>query len=176
MESNHNQMLQVMASLTAHIKHQVREIQHLRQIHPGPTSKGRFSAKPTGCIKKSALLVVPRGEVMGWALRCPRRSMSQSRGREQASTASGKAASGMSSDERNQMQISARSLMPPPRPMIPSTSRGNSCTPINTSNGRNATYSSDRGFSSSQTGQSSNISSNSEASRRQRKRRPKKKN
>ena len=75
-----------------------------------------------------------------------------------------------------QMQISARSLMPPPRPMIPSTSRGNSCTPINTSNDRNATYLNDRGFSSSQTGQSSNISSNSEASRRQRKRRPKKKN
>lgn len=93
--------------------------------------------------------------------------------REQASTASGKAASGMSSDERN--QISARSLMPPPRPMKPSTSRGNSCTPLNASNGRNATYSGDRGFSSSQTGQSSNISSNSEASRRRRKRRPKKK-
>ncbi|KAI6693382.1 hypothetical protein NL676_021092 [Syzygium grande] len=36
--------------------------------------------------------------------------------REQASSASGKAASGMSSDEKNQSQVSARALMPPPRP------------------------------------------------------------
>ncbi|GAU25852.1 hypothetical protein TSUD_31170, partial [Trifolium subterraneum] len=36
--------------------------------------------------------------------------------REQASSASGKAVSGMSSDEKNQRQISARALMPPPRP------------------------------------------------------------
>ncbi|KAL0368355.1 UNVERIFIED_CONTAM: hypothetical protein Scaly_1054400 [Sesamum calycinum] len=36
--------------------------------------------------------------------------------RDQASSASGKAASGMSSDERNQRQISARALMPPPGP------------------------------------------------------------
>nr|XP_043637985.1 rRNA-processing protein EFG1 [Erigeron canadensis] len=35
--------------------------------------------------------------------------------REQASSASGKAASEMSSDERNQRHISARALMPPPR-------------------------------------------------------------
>ncbi|PWA57742.1 hypothetical protein CTI12_AA404220 [Artemisia annua] len=34
---------------------------------------------------------------------------------EQASSASGKAASGMSSDERNQRHVSARTLMPPPR-------------------------------------------------------------
>ncbi|KAL3812527.1 hypothetical protein ACJIZ3_013795 [Penstemon smallii] len=36
--------------------------------------------------------------------------------RELASSASGKATSGMSSDERNQRQISARALMPPPGP------------------------------------------------------------
>ncbi|KAG2402094.1 uncharacterized protein HKW66_Vig0232900 [Vigna angularis] len=36
--------------------------------------------------------------------------------REQASSASGKGVSGMSSDEKNQRQISARALMPPPRP------------------------------------------------------------
>ncbi|WCJ23915.1 hypothetical protein M5689_005912 [Euphorbia peplus] len=36
--------------------------------------------------------------------------------REQASSTSGKAASGMSSDERNQRQMSARALMPPPGP------------------------------------------------------------
>ncbi|CAL1411207.1 unnamed protein product [Linum trigynum] len=36
--------------------------------------------------------------------------------REQASSTSGKAASGMSSDEKNQRDISARALMPPPRP------------------------------------------------------------
>ncbi|KAK1362482.1 rRNA-processing protein EFG1 [Heracleum sosnowskyi] len=36
--------------------------------------------------------------------------------REQASSTSGKAASGMSSDEKNQRQLSARALMPPPGP------------------------------------------------------------
>lgn len=109
--------------------------------------------------------------------------------REQASSASGKTTSGMSSDERNQKQVSARSLMPPPRPMKPSTSRANTrapsnkpstsrantWAPSNTSNNRNISYSSDRGLSNSQTGQSSNISSNSEPSKRRRKRRPKKK-
>lgn len=42
--------------------------------------------------------------------------------REQTSSASGKAASGMSSDEKNQRQISARALMPPPRPSNKSNS------------------------------------------------------
>ncbi|XP_052107533.1 uncharacterized protein LOC110273580 [Arachis duranensis] len=45
-------------------------------------------------------------------------------GREQASSVSGKAVSGgMSSDEKNQRQISARALMPPPRPSNKKLSR-----------------------------------------------------
>ncbi|KAM7255864.1 hypothetical protein ACFE04_011605 [Oxalis oulophora] len=74
--------------------------------------------------------------------------------REQASSASGKATSGMSSDERNQKRVSARALMPPPRPTNnpssnsaraqsrfgpssskrPSTQRTEIFTPSNTSN------------------------------------------
>lgn len=92
--------------------------------------------------------------------------------REQASSASGKAASGLSSDERNQKQKSARSLMPPPRPQKSLTRRN--FTSRNTSNHRNLN-SNKREFSNSQTGQSSNMSSNSDAPKRRRKRRPKKK-
>ncbi|CAO2821487.1 unnamed protein product [Amaranthus hypochondriacus] len=97
--------------------------------------------------------------------------------REQASSASGKAASGLSSDDKNQKQKSARSLMPPPRPKKSSAHRNvyaSRNTSRNTSNPR-AAYSGNRGSSNSQTGQSSNMSSNSDAPKRKRKRRPKKK-
>ncbi|XP_059447228.1 rRNA-processing protein EFG1 isoform X2 [Corylus avellana] len=113
--------------------------------------------------------------------------------REQASSASGKAASGMSSDERN--QISARALMPPPRPATitassssrsqsrfgPSSSKNKSTlraemsTSSNTSNGRSGSAFKSRGSSKSKSGHSSNLSSNSDAHKPRRKRRPKKK-
>ncbi|CAL5413427.1 unnamed protein product [Camellia sinensis] len=114
---------------------------------------------------------------------------------EQASSASGKAASGMSSDERNQRQISARALMPPPRPSTNSFSNlahaksrfgGSSskkqslrrdavCTSSNTSNSTSESSFRNRGSSDSQVGHSSNLSSNSDARKPRRKRRPKKK-
>ncbi|XP_030456715.1 rRNA-processing protein EFG1-like isoform X1 [Syzygium oleosum] len=114
--------------------------------------------------------------------------------REQASSASGKAASGMSSDEKNQSQVSARALMPPPRPSNKSFSasvRGKSrfgstsstnqsvqraelSTSSNTSNSRSRSFHA-RGSSHSRTGLSSNLSSNSDAHKPRRKRRPKKK-
>nr|POF22595.1 rrna-processing protein efg1 [Quercus suber] len=113
--------------------------------------------------------------------------------REQASSASGKAASGMSSDERN--QISARALMPPPRPSANSVStsgrsqsrfgpsssknkliqRAEMSTSSNTSNSRSGSSYKSRSFSNSKTGHSSNLSSNSDAHKPRRKRRPKKK-
>ncbi|XP_068332650.1 rRNA-processing protein EFG1-like isoform X2 [Pyrus communis] len=129
--------------------------------------------------------------------------------KEQASSASGKATSGMSSDERN--QISARALMPPPRPSSnsrsssvraqsrfgPSSSKNSSKKPAemttssntsnsrsgtsfntsnsNTSSSRSETSFKDRGSSNSTAGQSSNLSSNSDAHKPRRKRRPKKK-
>nr|POF22596.1 rrna-processing protein efg1 [Quercus suber] len=115
--------------------------------------------------------------------------------REQASSASGKAASGMSSDERNQRQISARALMPPPRPSANSVStsgrsqsrfgpsssknkliqRAEMSTSSNTSNSRSGSSYKSRSFSNSKTGHSSNLSSNSDAHKPRRKRRPKKK-
>ncbi|OMO95592.1 Glycoside hydrolase, family 47 [Corchorus olitorius] len=114
--------------------------------------------------------------------------------REQASSASGKAASGMSSDERNQRQVSARALMPPPRPSTKSFSnsvRGKSrfgasssrnssiqraemSTSSNTSNSRGGSSFKAGGSSNSKTGNSSNLSSNSDARKPRRKRRPKK--
>lgn len=118
--------------------------------------------------------------------------------REQASSASGKAASGVSSDEKNQSQVSARALMPPPRPSnksfsasvhgksrFGSTSRTNqsvrraevstsSNTSSNTSNSTSRSFHA-RGSSNSRTGLSSNLSSNSDAHKPRRKRRPKKK-
>ncbi|KMT12669.1 hypothetical protein BVRB_4g091250 [Beta vulgaris subsp. vulgaris] len=93
--------------------------------------------------------------------------------REQASSASGKAASGLSSDERNQKHKSARSIMLPPLPQK-SLARRYSGTSRKTVNLMD-TSSYNRGFSNSQTGQSSNMSSNSDAPKRRRKRRPKKK-
>ncbi|KAL8128885.1 hypothetical protein V2J09_018040 [Rumex salicifolius] len=116
--------------------------------------------------------------------------------REQASSTSGKATSGMSGDEKNQKQISARALMPPPRPSAsgsftssrnnnssrfpPSSSSSSSRNkPLGRSNlsshGRSFSSSSERGFSNSHTGHSSNVSSSSEARKPRRKRRPKKK-
>ncbi|XP_022974416.1 rRNA-processing protein EFG1 isoform X1 [Cucurbita maxima] len=116
--------------------------------------------------------------------------------REHASSTSGKAASGMSSDERNhqRQQISARALMPPPRPTksFPSSAQARSkpgsslrkfstnrraevSSSSNTSSSRSGSSFKVRGSSNSQTGHSSNISSNSDAHKPRRKRRPKKK-
>ncbi|VFQ86357.1 unnamed protein product [Cuscuta campestris] len=115
--------------------------------------------------------------------------------RDQTSSASGKAASGMSSDEKNQKQISARSLMPPPRPSSKSfsgsqqnksrfggsmskkpsfqvrevSSSGNTSDSINRS-----TFRKGRSLDSL-AGNSGNQSSNSDARKPRRKRRPKKK-
>ncbi|KAF9674043.1 hypothetical protein SADUNF_Sadunf10G0086900 [Salix dunnii] len=113
--------------------------------------------------------------------------------REPASSASGKAASGMSSDERN--QIAARALMPPPRPSnnlhansvhaqskFGASSSKNSwkqraeiSTSSNTSSSRSGSSFRAGGSSSTRTGHSSNLSSNSDAHKPRRKRRPKRK-
>ncbi|XP_012069753.1 rRNA-processing protein EFG1 isoform X2 [Jatropha curcas] len=113
--------------------------------------------------------------------------------REQASSTSGKAASGMSSDERNQM--SARALMPPPRPSNNSrpnstrtqsrfgasssknswTQRAEISTSSNTSSSRSGSSFKAGGSSNTRSGHSSNLSSNSDAHKPRRKRRPKKK-
>ncbi|XP_027366206.1 rRNA-processing protein EFG1-like isoform X3 [Abrus precatorius] len=106
--------------------------------------------------------------------------------REQASSASGKAVSGMSSDEKN--QISARALMPPPRPSNKMLSRFGSSsgqnssvqrseisTSSNTSNSKSSSDFKIRGPSRSGTGHGSSLSSNSDAHKPRRKRRPKKK-
>ncbi|KAJ9154226.1 hypothetical protein P3X46_027584 [Hevea brasiliensis] len=115
--------------------------------------------------------------------------------REQASSTSGKAASGMSSDERNQRQMSARALMPPPRPSNNSLSnsvhaqsrfgasssksswmqRSEISTSSNTSSSRSGSSFKAGGSSNTRTGHSSNLSSNSDAHKPRRKRRPKKK-
>ncbi|KAF4352755.1 hypothetical protein F8388_003408 [Cannabis sativa] len=115
-----------------------------------------------------------------------------------ASSASGKAASasGVSSDERNyQRHISARALMPPPRPSTKSfsnevrgkskfapsssrnfsTHRGEVSTSTATSNSLSGSSFKSRGSSNSGTTQGSNLSSNSDAYKPRRKRRPKKK-
>ncbi|KAE8668072.1 ATP sulfurylase 1 [Hibiscus syriacus] len=108
---------------------------------------------------------------------------------EQASSASGKAASGMSSDERNQRQVSARALMPPPRPSSNSFSnsvaaksrfgfspmqRAEMSASSNTSNSRSGSSFKAGESSNSKTGNNSNLSSNSDARKPRRKRRPKK--
>ncbi|XP_047153476.1 rRNA-processing protein EFG1-like isoform X2 [Vigna umbellata] len=106
--------------------------------------------------------------------------------REQASSASGKGVSGMSSDEKN--QISARALMPPPRPSNMKLSRFGSSsgqhssiqrsdisTSSNTSNSKSSSDFKVRGPSRSGTGHGSSLSSNSDAHKPRRKRRPKKK-
>ncbi|MBA0856848.1 hypothetical protein Goshw_003872 [Gossypium schwendimanii] len=107
--------------------------------------------------------------------------------------ASGIAASGMSSDERNQKQVSARALMPPPRPSSnsfsnsvraksrfgSSSSRNSSIRRTQMSTSSNTSKSSSSSFkagesSNSKTGNNSNLSSNSDARKPRRKRRPKK--
>ncbi|XP_017412359.1 rRNA-processing protein EFG1 isoform X2 [Vigna angularis] len=106
--------------------------------------------------------------------------------REQASSASGKGVSGMSSDEKN--QISARALMPPPRPSNMKLSRFGSSsgqhssiqrsdisTSSNSSNSKSSSDFKVRGPSRSGTGHGSSLSSNSDAHKPRRKRRPKKK-
>lgn len=99
--------------------------------------------------------------------------------REPASSASGKAASGMSSDERDQKLMSARVLMPPPR-ALPSN-RNHSAKKIMISTPSNTTYSRSGpslrsgGSWNSKTDHNSNLSSNSDARKPRRKRRPKKK-
>ncbi|CAH9083635.1 unnamed protein product [Cuscuta epithymum] len=117
--------------------------------------------------------------------------------REHASSTSGKAASGMSSDERNQREISARSLMPPPRPSSksfsgsvhkksrfggslsskkPSSFRGRELSSSsNTSDSINRSAFRKGHSLDSLAGNSGNQSSNSDARRPRRKRRPKKK-
>ncbi|KAL0302816.1 UNVERIFIED_CONTAM: hypothetical protein Sangu_3076600 [Sesamum angustifolium] len=114
--------------------------------------------------------------------------------RDQASSASGKAASGMSSDERNQRQISARALMPPPGPSgkpFSSSAKNKSrfagssskkpynraeiSTSSNTSSSISRSSFRKRGPMDSTTGNSGNLSSNSDARKPRRKRRPKKK-
>ncbi|URE27374.1 hypothetical protein MUK42_26202 [Musa troglodytarum] len=99
--------------------------------------------------------------------------------REPASSASGKATSGMSSDERNQRQMSARVLMPPPRSLPPRRSRPveniEMSTSSNTSNGGSGPSSRNTRFVNEARGQHSNLSSNSDAHKPRRKRRPKKK-
>ncbi|CAN1841271.1 rRNA-processing protein efg1 [Linum perenne] len=116
--------------------------------------------------------------------------------REQASSTSGKAASGMSSDEKNQRQISARALMPPPRPSNNSSAnsvRGRSrfgassstntgrqrseiSTSSNSSSGKSGSSFKVGISSNARTGHSSNVSSGSDAQkpRKKRKRRKKK--
>lgn len=115
--------------------------------------------------------------------------------REQASSTSGIAASGMSSDERNQRRMSARALMPPPHPsknslsrsgrsqsrFVASSSKGSwiqraeISASSNTSSSRNESSPKVGESSNTRTGHSSNLSSNSEAHKPRRKRRRKKK-
>ncbi|TYJ17613.1 hypothetical protein E1A91_A09G063700v1 [Gossypium mustelinum] len=102
-------------------------------------------------------------------------------------------ASGMSSDERNQKQVSARDLMPPPRPSSnsfsnfvraksrfgSSSSRNSSIRRTEMSTSSHTSKSSSSSFkagesSNSKTGNNSNLSSNSDARKPRRKRRPKK--
>nr|CAD1819837.1 unnamed protein product [Ananas comosus var. bracteatus] len=100
--------------------------------------------------------------------------------KEQASSASGKATSGMSSDEKNQRQISARVLMPPPRSLPPNRGKFIKKFDISTSsNTSNSTGSSSskkwRPTANVQGDHSSNLSSNSDAHKSRRKRRHRKK-
>ncbi|XP_020271162.1 rRNA-processing protein EFG1-like [Asparagus officinalis] len=99
--------------------------------------------------------------------------------REPASSTSGKAASGMSSDEKDQRQMSARVLMPPPRALPSSRNRSldkiEVSTSSNTSNSRSGPSHRNHGSLKSRTDHNSNLSSNSDAHKPRRKRRPKKK-
>ncbi|WOL15262.1 hypothetical protein Cni_G24043 [Canna indica] len=99
--------------------------------------------------------------------------------REPASSASGKATSGMSSDERNQRQMSARVLMPPPRSLPSSRSQPmenvEMSTSSNTSNSISGPSSKCSRYANGTSSQYSNVSSGSDARKPRRKRRPKKK-
>uniref|UniRef100_A0A0C9S8R6 rRNA-processing protein EFG1 n=1 Tax=Wollemia nobilis TaxID=56998 RepID=A0A0C9S8R6_9CONI len=117
--------------------------------------------------------------------------------REPASSASGKATSGMSSDEKNKRQKSARDLMPPPRPWSnpskstsseapsrggwPSSShtvagKGRSNILNKRSSGIGHSSSSSLEVPKNHSSQGGNLSSNSDAQKKpRRKRRPKKK-
>ncbi|KAF3778071.1 rRNA-processing protein [Nymphaea thermarum] len=107
--------------------------------------------------------------------------------RGHASSTSGKATSGMSSDEKNQKQIAARALMPPPRSrsangssFLCSSSKDASLEKVVTPSSSNDLHSRNRPSSTgaswkTTTGNSSNLSSNSDAHKPRRKRRPKKK-
>ncbi|XP_019449903.1 PREDICTED: rRNA-processing protein EFG1-like isoform X1 [Lupinus angustifolius] len=107
--------------------------------------------------------------------------------REQASSASGKAVSGMSSDEKNQRLISARALLPPPHPSKKLSRFGSSSgqnsyikrseisTSSSTSNSKSSSDFRVRRASGLGTGHGSSLSSNSDAHKPRRKRRPKKK-
>jgi hypothetical protein len=99
--------------------------------------------------------------------------------KEPVSSASGRATSSMSSDERNQKPYSTRVLMPPPRSRFASTSRQYSSVKRNeipsSSNTSHRRSQSSHAATSSHTSQSSNLSSNSDAHKPKRKRRPKKK-
>ncbi|XP_072952468.1 uncharacterized protein [Typha angustifolia] len=98
--------------------------------------------------------------------------------KEPASSASGKAASGMSSDEKNQRQLSDRVLMPPPRSLPSSRSRSidkhDLSTSSNTSNSTNGPSSKSWRLATAH-GDNSNLSSNSDAHKPRRKRRHRKK-
>ncbi|XP_074570748.1 uncharacterized protein LOC141827413 [Curcuma longa] len=99
--------------------------------------------------------------------------------REPASSTSGKATSGMSSDERNQRLISARALMPPPRSMPSSRNQPVEnvvmSTSSNASTSRSGPSSNSSRFVNGMRSQNSNVSSGSDARKPCRKRRPKKK-
>lgn len=97
--------------------------------------------------------------------------------RETTSCASGKATSSMSSDERNQKNISEQILMRPPRSLPPSRFRSTEKTKqlmfSSAAHRRSRTIS--RGQKLLNADQTSNLSSNSDVHKPRRKRRPKKK-
>ncbi|XP_062214323.1 rRNA-processing protein EFG1-like [Phragmites australis] len=99
--------------------------------------------------------------------------------KEPASSASGRAASGMSSDEKNQRQRDARVLMPPPRSLAPNRARSANKHVIysssNTSNSTSGDSVKNRRVPNHPGDHNSNLSSNSDAHKPRRKRRPKKK-
>lgn len=99
--------------------------------------------------------------------------------KEPASSASGRAASGMSSDEKNQRQRDARVLMPPPRSLAPNRARSADKRVIssssNTSNSTSSESFKNRRVPNRPGDHNSNLSSNSDAHKPRRKRRPKKK-
>ncbi|KAF7061540.1 hypothetical protein CFC21_068225 [Triticum aestivum] len=93
--------------------------------------------------------------------------------------ASGRAASGMSSDEKNQRQRDARVLMPPPRSLPPNRARSADKRAVSSS-GNASTSTSGNSFKNRRASNlsgdhNSTLSSNSDAHKPRRKRRPKKK-